>query len=166
MTIADLLIQNVQWNGIKIDSETGVQRVTIHNCVLHNVWQRGIKGVTVPEANRERLRPRDFRIEYCFFINDRPKRFGDDPADTAQSFGGDYIGGIDVMFASGWTISDNVFVGIHGRTASAAQSSLARLPRLRRRAQRGGGLRQRYLPGELVQAARDRLPLHERPGPQ
>ena len=119
VTIADLLIQNVRWNGIKIDSDTGVQKVTIHNCVLHNIWQRGIKGVTVPEANRDRLRPRGFRIEYCFFINDRPKRFGDDPADTAQSFGGDYIGGIDVMFASGWTISDNVFVGIHGRTASA-----------------------------------------------
>ncbi len=38
VTIADLLIQNVRWNGIKLDSETGVQRVTIHNCVLHNIW--------------------------------------------------------------------------------------------------------------------------------
>ena len=119
VTIADLLIQNVRWNGIKFDSETGVQRVTIHNCVLHNIWQRTIKGVTVPEADRERLRPHGCRIEFCFFINDRPKRFGDDPADTLQSFGGDYIGGIDVMFASGWTIADNVFVGIHGRTGSA-----------------------------------------------
>ncbi len=119
VTVADLLIQNVRWNGIKLDSDTGVQRVTIHNCVLHNIWQRGIKGVTVPEADRERLRPHGCRVEYCFFINDRPKRFGDDPADTAQSFGGDYISGIDVMFASGWTIADNVFVGIHGRTGSA-----------------------------------------------
>ena len=53
------------------------------------------------------------------FLNDRPKRYGDDPADTPQSFGGDYIGGIDVMYASGWSIADNVFVGIRGRTGSA-----------------------------------------------
>ncbi len=119
VTIADLLIQNVRWNGIKLDSDSGVQKVTIHNCVLHNIWQRGVKGVTVPEADRERLRPRGCRIEYCFFINDRPKRYGDDPADTPQSYGGDYIGGIDVMFASGWTIADNVFVGMHGRGGSA-----------------------------------------------
>ncbi len=119
VTIADLLIQNVRWNGIKLDSDSGVQKVTIHNCVLHNIWQRAIKGVTVPEVERDRLRPKGCRIEYCFFINDRPKRYGDDPADTAQSFGGDYIGGIDVMFASGWTIADNVFVGIHGRGGSA-----------------------------------------------
>ena len=50
VTIADLTVQNVRWNGIKIDTETGVQRATIHNCVLHNIWQRAIKGVKVPEA--------------------------------------------------------------------------------------------------------------------
>jgi len=119
VTIADLLIQNVRWNGIKLDSDTGVQRATIRNCVLHNIWQRAVKGVAVPAADRERLRPRGCRVEYCFFINDRPKRYGDDPADTPQTFGGDYIGGIDVMYASGWSIADNVFVGIRGRTGSA-----------------------------------------------
>jgi len=119
VTVADLLIQNVRWNGIKLDSDTGVQRATIRNCVLHNIWQRAVKGVAVPEADRERLRPRGCRVEYCLFLNDRPKRYGDDPADTPQSFGGDYIGGIDVMYASGWTIADNVFVGIRGRTGSA-----------------------------------------------
>jgi hypothetical protein len=58
-------------------------------------------------------------VEYCLFVNDRPKRFEDDPTDTPQSFGGDYIGGIDAMYASGWTISDNVFTGIRGRTGAA-----------------------------------------------
>ena len=119
VTVADLLIQNVRWNGIKLDSDTGVQRATIRNCVLHNIWQRAVKGVKVPEADRERLRPRGCRVEYCLFLNDRPKRYGDDPADTPQSFGGDYIGGIDVMYAAGWRIADNVFVGIRGRTGSA-----------------------------------------------
>lgn len=119
VTIADLTVQNVRWNGIKLDSDTGVQRVTVRNCILHNVWQRAVKGVKVPEAGREQLRPRGCRVEYSLFTNDRPKRYEDDPADTAQTFGGNYVGGIDVMFASGWTIADNVFVGIRGRTGSA-----------------------------------------------
>ena len=119
VTIADLTVQNVRWNGIKLDSETGVQKATIRNCVLHNIWQRAIKGVKVPEAGREATRPRDCLIEYSLFVNDRPKRFEDDPADTAQNFDGNYVGGIDVMYATGWTIRDNVFIGIRGRTGSA-----------------------------------------------
>jgi len=119
VTIADLTVENVRWNGIKIDSDTGVQRLRIYNCVLHNVWQRAIKGVKVPAVDRERLRPRDCRIEFCLFYNDRPKQYSDDPADTERTFRGDYVGGIDVMYPAGWTIADNVFVGIQGRTRQA-----------------------------------------------
>src|SRR5688500_570133 len=119
VTLADLTLENIRWNGIKIDSENGVQRLRIYNCVLHNIWQRAVKGVKVPAADRERLRPRGMRIEYCLFYNDRPKQFSDDPADTPQNFNGDYIGGIDVMYPQGWSISDNVFVGIRGRTGQA-----------------------------------------------
>ncbi len=113
VTIADLTIQNVKWNGLKINSETNVQQVTIYNCIFHNVWQRGIKGVKVPAENRETLRPKQCRIEYCLFYNDRPKQLSDDPADIAQ---GNYIAGIDVMYAKDWLIRANVFVGIQGRT--------------------------------------------------
>lgn len=119
VTIADLTIQNIRWNGFKLNSNTGVHRVTIYNCVIHNIWQRGIKGVGVPADNRERLRPKDCRVQYCLFYNDRPKQFSDYPADTAEKFGGNYIGGMDIMYATGWTISDNVFIGIHGRTREA-----------------------------------------------
>ena len=119
VVIADLTVQNVRWNGIKIDSETGVHRLRIYNCVLHNIWQRAVKGVMVPERDRERIRPRDMRIEYCLFYNDRPKQFSDDPADTPQNFGGDYVGGIDAMYPTGWQIADNVFVGIQGRRRQA-----------------------------------------------
>ncbi|MFN3652809.1 MAG: GDSL-type esterase/lipase family protein [Armatimonadota bacterium] len=119
VTLADLTVQNVRWNGIKINSDTGVQRLRIYNCVLHNIWQRAVKGVKVPAEGRERLRPRDFRIEYCLFYNDRPKRFSDDPADTPENFNGDYVGGIDVMYPQGWTVSDNVFLGIQGRNREA-----------------------------------------------
>ena len=116
VTIADLTIQNIKWNGFKINSQTGVQNLTIYNCIIHNIWQRGVKGVKVPEKNREAIRPRNCRIQYCLFYNDRPKRFSDDERDTAETFNGNYIGGIDVMYAKGWTISDNVFIGINGRT--------------------------------------------------
>lgn len=119
VTIADLTVQNVRFNGLKINSNLGATRVTIRNCVIHNVWQRGVKGPGVPKESRDTLRPTDCRIEYCLFYNDRTKQFADDPTDRPDTFGGNYVGGIDVMYAKGWTISDNVFLGIHGRTGGA-----------------------------------------------
>ncbi|MBD3184676.1 hypothetical protein GF312_20515 [Candidatus Poribacteria bacterium] len=119
VTIADLTIQNIMWNGFKINSDTNVQKVTIYNCVIHNIWQRGIKGVIVPEDDRENTRPKNCRIQNCLFYNDHKKRFSDDPKDTPENFKGDYIGGIDTMYATNWIISDNVFVGIQGRNRSA-----------------------------------------------
>ena len=113
VTIADLTIQNIKWNGFKINSQTNVQKLTIHNCIIHNIWQRGIKGVKVPKKDRDIVRPKHCRIQYCLFYNDRPKRLSDDAKDIAQ---GNYIAGIDVMYATNWIISDNVFVGIQGRT--------------------------------------------------
>jgi len=113
VTIADLTIQNVRWNGFKINSETNVQKLTIYNCIIHNIWQRGVKGVKVPPENREAVRPKGCRIQYCLFYNDRPKQLADDSADIAN---GNYIAGIDVMYARDWVISDNVFVGIQGST--------------------------------------------------
>jgi hypothetical protein len=115
-TIADLTVQNIRWNGIKLDSDTGVHRVTIHNCVLHNIWQRGVKGVGVPKAQRGSIRPADCVIRFCLFYNDRPKTYADDPSDTTENYQGNYIGGMDVMSAQGWTIADNVFARLQGRT--------------------------------------------------
>ncbi|NIP22980.1 MAG: hypothetical protein GWN67_03185 [Phycisphaerae bacterium] len=113
VTIANLTIQNIQYNGFKINSDANVQNLTIYNCIIHNIWQRGVKGVKVPKENREATRPKNCRVQYCLFYNDRPKRLSDDPRDIA---GGNYIGGIDVMYAKNWVISDNVFVNIRGRT--------------------------------------------------
>jgi len=113
VTIADLTIQNIRFNGFKINSDSNVQRLTIRNCVIHNIWQRGVKGVKVPEDGREDMRPKGCRVQYCLFYNDRPKQLADDPGDIAQ---GNYVAGIDVMYAKDWIISDNVFVGIQGRT--------------------------------------------------
>jgi hypothetical protein len=119
VTFADLTIQNIRHNGFKINSNFGVHRVTIHNCMIHNIWQRGVKGVRVPEDRPEIQPPQDCRIQHCLFYNDRPKRFEDDLTDTPETFNGNYVGGIDVMYADGWTISDNLFYGIQGRTGEA-----------------------------------------------
>ena len=116
VTIADLTIQNIKWNGFKINSDKYATRVTIRNCVIHNIWQRGVKGPAMGQQDRGKVWPTDCRIEYCLFYNDRPKEFADDPADTPDTFRGNYVGGIDAMHAKGWIIRDNVFTGIHGRT--------------------------------------------------
>lgn len=114
--IADLTVQNVKWNGIKINADKGAQAVVIHNCVLHNIWQRGVKSPAVPEDRQEELSPRDCRVQYCLFYNDRPKRFSDDETEKPERFNGNYIGGIDVKNTLNWKITDNVFIGIQGRT--------------------------------------------------
>jgi hypothetical protein len=113
--VADLTIQNVKWNGFKIAAELGAQETTIHNCVIHNIWQRGVKASHIPPDKPE-LYPRKCRVQYCLFYNDRPKQFADDETDTAENFNGNYIGGIDTKNTIDWTISDNVFIGLQGRT--------------------------------------------------
>jgi hypothetical protein len=118
VTIADLTIQNIRANGFKINSDRHTTRVTIYNCVIHNIWQRGVKGPAVRAQDRDSFRPSDCRIQYCLFYNDRPKRFEDDPADRPDNFDGNYVGGIDAMYPRRWIISDNVFIGIRGRTGS------------------------------------------------
>ena len=115
VTIADLTIRNIKWNGFKINSDRGTEKATIYNCVIHNIWQRGVKAPAMPKEKGARG-PRECRIQYCLFYNDRPKQFADDETDTADSFNGNYIGGIDVKNTIDWTISDNVFLGIQGRT--------------------------------------------------
>ena len=139
VTVADLTIRNMIQNGFKLNANIGrsVGAVTIHNCVVHNIWQRGFKGVSGPEADDDRglpVRPAggggpsrarrfvdDCVIRYCLFHNDRPKRLDDEPyeRDNPDRFDGNYIAAIDVMSARNWRVHDNVFVGIRGRTGGA-----------------------------------------------
>ncbi len=62
VTIADLTIQNIKWNGFKINSNLGAGKVTIYNCVIRNVWQRGIKAPAMPKEQGDRG-PRDCRVQ-------------------------------------------------------------------------------------------------------
>ncbi len=119
VTIADLTVQNVSQNGIKINSNLEVHRVTIYNVVSHNVWQRHIKGPKMPDKDGQPQWVNACRVQYCLFYNDRPKQHGDDPwedGNRGSRMGYNYVGGMDIMGANEWTISDNVFIGIHGKT--------------------------------------------------
>jgi hypothetical protein len=49
----------------------------------------------------------------------RTYRANGDTTKNAKQFGGNYIGGMDIMNAKGWVVSDNVFIGIHGLTGEA-----------------------------------------------
>jgi hypothetical protein len=123
--LASLTVRNVTQNGIKINSNLGVDKVTIFNVISHNIWQRHIKGPSVPD--HEDGTPawvEDCYVQYCLFYNDRPKRLDDDPyeKENPDNFNGNYVGGIDIMNAKGWIISDNVFIGIRGRTGSGRGS--------------------------------------------
>ena len=120
VTIADLTVQNVRQNGIKVNSNQQVDRVTIHNVIGHNAWQRHIKGPGVPDKDGRADFVEDCRVQYCLFYNDRPKQRGDEPWEDANpGFGFNYVGGMDIMCAKGWVISDNVFTGIRGKTGEA-----------------------------------------------
>jgi copper-binding protein NosD len=119
-TLANVMVENVRQNGIKINSDQGIHRIRIYNCIGHNVWQRHVKGVRAPMKDGKTVHVEDCRVEYCLFYNDRPKRRGDDPyEDRHGNFGFNYVGGMDVMGAKGWVVANNVFIGIHGKTGGA-----------------------------------------------
>jgi hypothetical protein len=118
VTIADLTIRNTKY-GVFFYGDSDVQRLTVRNVKFHNIWVRGIKGThpcrigdsptnLYTREQAEKIRPRNGRVEYCLFVNDRRKK------DTDDGFHGDYVSGMDMMMLKNWTIADNVFVGIRG----------------------------------------------------
>lgn len=124
-TLASLTVQNVTQNGIKINSNLGVDQVSIYNVISHNVWQRHIKGPHVPDdEDGNPAWVEDCTVKYCLFYNDRPKSLDDEPyeKENPDIFNGNYVGGIDIMDAKSWIISDNVFIGIRGRTGAGRGS--------------------------------------------
>jgi len=117
--IADLTIRNGREDGIEIKGEMDTQRTRIYNCAFRNLWVRSIKGGAPLEVRKGqsdpssqpglwKTRPTGGSIRYCAFLQDGRKRLDD-------WTGGDYVGGIDLMWLKDWVIADNVFIGIRGR---------------------------------------------------
>lgn len=124
--VADLTIRNCARMGVDVKGENDTQRTRIYNVKFHNIFVRAVKGThpagrsthppgrgdntNLPDARFFRTRPTGGSIRYCLFVNDHRK------TNARDGFGGNYVGGIDMMGLKNWTISDNVFVGIRGRT--------------------------------------------------
>ena len=116
--IADLTIANTKY-GVFFYGDSDVDGLTVHNVKFHNIWVRGIKGThpcrkgdraddLYTREQAEKIRPRNGRVQYCFFLNDHKK------TDTDDGFQGDYVAGMDMMMLKNWTIADNTFIGIRG----------------------------------------------------
>jgi lysophospholipase L1-like esterase len=117
--LADLTVQNVKQNGIKLNGHLGAAYVTIRNVRSRNVWQRHVKVSQIrPGPDGRQVWAPGYRIEFCLFENDRPKQAGDEPFEdeNPEKFRYNYVGGIDVMSTDGLVVADNVFRNIHGNT--------------------------------------------------
>jgi len=110
ITVAQVTVQNANIHCFTVKGEADADGVRIYDVRIRNCWERYVKG-TAPNpisGADPAKRPRNGRIEYCSFEQDYKKQL-DDVA------GGDYIGGIDMMWLDNWVISDNVFRGIQGK---------------------------------------------------
>jgi lysophospholipase L1-like esterase len=118
--LADLTVQNVKQNGIKLNGHLGAAYITIRNVRSRNVWQRHVKVSQIrPGPDGRQVWAPGYRIEFCLFENDRPKQAGDEPFEdeNPEKFRYNYVGGIDVMSTDGLVVADSVFRNIHGNTS-------------------------------------------------
>ena len=119
LLIADLTVANAGQYGIFFYGDSDVQRLKVYNVKFHNCWVRGLKGTHAERINDSyrrrhppetvrKIRPANGQVRYCLFVNDRVNPH-------TRPYGGDYIGGMDMMWLKDWVIADNVFVNIRGR---------------------------------------------------
>jgi hypothetical protein len=105
ITIAGITFANCRSYGIKVEAENAPREIHIYNCRFFNIGVRAIKGSAGQDPE---MRAVGGSVRFCYFENTKSP-----PADWL--FGGDYIGGIDMMALEGWTFSDNTFRNIKGR---------------------------------------------------
>lgn len=106
ITVAGLTFTDCHAYGIKVQAEDSPKEIHILNCRFRDIGTRAIKG------SGGRGSAQGGSIRFCHFENTKI------PAADWQ-FEGNYISAIDMMGLDGWTISDNVFRNIRGRTGSA-----------------------------------------------
>jgi len=104
ITIADLGFADCRSYGLKVEAENFAKEVHVYHCHFRDIGVRAIKGSSSPEGKAV-----GGSIRHCRFENTQIPPAG-------WLFGGNYISAIDVMSLDGWTIADNVFVNIKGRT--------------------------------------------------
>ncbi len=102
ITIKDLTVQDVNQNGIQIHGENGITSANIINVHTLNIGERHIKG-------SGRYIDQNVLVQNCL-LEQTIVRSG-----YAVS-GYDYIGGIDTMGTTNWSVRSNVMSGIQGAT--------------------------------------------------
>jgi hypothetical protein len=105
VTIAGLTFTDCRSYGIKVEAEHGPRDVHIYNCHFRNIGVRAIKGSAGQDPEIRAVRG---SVRFCQFENTKIP-------ESDWLFGGDYIGGIDMMALEDWTFSNNVFHNIKGR---------------------------------------------------
>ena len=104
VTVAHLTFADCHAYGLKVEAEHSPKNIHIYGCRFLNIGTRGIKGST---AGRKIAAGGSIR--FCHFENNVVP-----PADWL--YGGNYISAIDMMSLADWTISDNTFTNVKGRT--------------------------------------------------
>jgi hypothetical protein len=101
-TIADLTISESRCHGIKFQGGNNDHTI-IHNIRFLNIGERMIKAPGTTDAQA-------CSIRYCHFEDTKI------PASNrcGQHDNGDYIAGMDLMYADDWVIHDNYFKNIRG----------------------------------------------------
>lgn len=97
--------------GIKLelDSTGNPNDIHVAYCRFLNIGTRHIKGTRDPNDSTKRIRGGSIR--HCSFENTVTP-----PVSGGWHADGNYVAAIDVMSIAGWTIEDNEFRGIQGRT--------------------------------------------------
>ena len=110
ITVAHITFSDCHAYGVKVQAEDSPRNIQIYNCHFRDIGTRAVKGSGAP--GRSGACARGGSIRYCRFENTRIP-----PAHWL--YDGNYISAIDMMALDGWTISDNVFKNIKGRTGGA-----------------------------------------------
>ena len=96
-------------SGFKLEG-LGEENITFDNCRMIDINERAFKG-SGPQINGKFTRSKNISIINCWFENTQVPVESDHMAE----FTGDYVGGIDVMNLSGFTITGNTFKNIVGK---------------------------------------------------
>jgi hypothetical protein len=103
-TIAHITFAECRSYAVQVRAERFPTEVHIYDCHFRDIGIRAIKGSTDQQGVA-----RGGSIRHCHFQNSRVP-----PAEWL--FDGNYITAIDMMSLDGWTIADNTFLAIRGRT--------------------------------------------------
>jgi hypothetical protein len=104
VTIAYVTFAGCRSYGLKVEAEHSPKNIHVYGCHFLNIGTRGLKGSTA-----QRTIAAGGSVRFCHFENSEVP-----PAEWL--YGGNYISAIDMMSLEDWTISDNSFANIKGRS--------------------------------------------------